>query len=117
MKTRTFIAASALILLFSVISASSGCKKSSDSVPGPGLNEVWIENFQFNPSVVNTTVNSTVQWINKDNSAHTATSDSAVFASPTLNAGTTFSYTFTKPGTYKYHCSFHSTMTGTVIVK
>jgi plastocyanin len=38
-----------------------------------------------------------------------------LFDSGTLNAGGTFSYTFTAEGTYEYHCNFHP-MTGRVRV-
>jgi plastocyanin len=68
-------------------------------------------------------VNNTVMWTNNDTGAfHTVTSTSvpsgaSSFDSGTLKLGQTFSYTFTVPGTYQYDCSFHSWMTGTVIVK
>jgi plastocyanin len=34
-----------------------------------------------------------------------------------LGAGGSWSYTFTTPGTYTYHCSPHPFMKGTVVVK
>lgn len=61
--------------------------------------------------------NNTVTWVNDDNSPHTVTSDSASFSSGNLAPGDTFSFTFTTPGTYTYHCVYHPWMTGTVIVK
>ncbi len=66
-------------------------------------------------------VNNTVTWSNDDTAPHTVTSvnvpaGATSFDSGNMNSGQTFSYTFTVPGTYKYHCSYHSWMTGTVTV-
>jgi plastocyanin len=66
-------------------------------------------------------VNNTVTWSNDDTVPHTVTSTSAPsgassFDSGNMNAGDTFTYTFTVPGTYQYHCNYHSWMTGTVTV-
>jgi plastocyanin len=36
--------------------------------------------------------------------------------SPAMNTGATFSYTFTKVGTYRYLCAIHPFMTATVTV-
>jgi plastocyanin len=71
--------------------------------------------------VVVTGVNSTVTWTNNDKSIHTVTADnqtagSPIFDSGTLAAGASFSFNFTTPGTYTYHCNFHSWMSGTVVV-
>lgn len=67
-------------------------------------------------------VNSTVTWTNNDSNLHTITSTSvpsgaASFDSGTINSGQTFTYTFTVPGVYVYHCLIHPWMTGKVIVK
>jgi plastocyanin len=53
-----------------------------------------------------------------DTVTHTTTSDNGDPASwnQTLAPGATFSFTFTKPGTYTYHCAIHAFMTGTIIV-
>jgi plastocyanin len=67
-------------------------------------------------------VNNTVTWTNNDNGIpHTVTSTSvptgaSSFDSGNMNAGATFKYTFTVPGTYQYHCTYHSWMTGTITV-
>ena len=67
-------------------------------------------------------VNNTVAWTNNDSVDHTVTSVSVPtgatsFDSGIMAAGATFTQTFTVPGTYQYHCSLHSWMTGTVTVK
>jgi plastocyanin len=66
-------------------------------------------------------VNNTVTWTNGDTAAHTVTSvavpsGATSFDSGNMDPGATFTYTFTSPGTYTYHCSYHSWMTGSVTV-
>jgi plastocyanin len=39
------------------------------------------------------------------------------FKSQALDTNDTFSFVFDKPGTYKYFCSVHSHMVGTIVVK
>jgi len=62
-------------------------------------------------------VNNTVTWINNDNAPHTVTANDGSFDSGGLNPGQSWTYTFTTPGTYAYHCSYHPWMTGTIIVE
>ena len=77
---------------------------------------VTIHNFAFGPQVVSVKAGATVHWANHDTEAHTVTSDTGVFGSLVLQPGVSYSYTFTKPGTYSYHCSIHPFMTGKVVV-
>ena len=55
-------------------------------------------------------------WTNDDSIPHTVTADDSSFDSSGLVQGKTFSFTFDKAGTFAYHCSIHTTMTGTVVV-
>jgi plastocyanin len=57
-----------------------------------------------------------VTWTNNDSIGHTVTADDGSFNSP-VDPGKTFSFTFTKAGTYTYHCSIHPTMKATIVVK
>jgi len=76
---------------------------------------VKISNFAFNSSKIVINKGDTVIWTNMDSMAHTVTSKS--FASGNLNMNATFKFTFNNPGTFDYVCSYHPSMTGTVIVK
>jgi plastocyanin len=73
----------------------------------------------FNPPIATVVlgINNTVVWTNDDSFPHTVTADSGSFSSGNLNPGDSYSFTFTAQGTYLYHCSYHSWMKGTVIVK
>ncbi len=74
----------------------------------------------YSPSTITVVigVNNTVIWVNTDTVPHTVTSDSSnVFDSGNMNANQTFTYTLNTAGKYAYHCTYHSWMHGTVIVK
>lgn len=77
-------------------------------------------NFSFQPASVTIKVGSAVTWVNNSNVPHTATSDSGSAVSWDSSAistgGGSYSFTFTKPGTYAYHCSFHPFMHGVIVV-
>jgi len=72
----------------------------------------------FSPDVIHVKigVNNTVMWTNNDGTVHTVTSTTGQFDSGFLNPGQSWTYTFTKDGTYQYHCTLHGWMTGAVIV-
>ncbi len=58
-------------------------------------------------------------WVNNDTVPHTATSDTGVWDSGTLNPGQSFSFTFNDAGTFPYHCAIHgaASMSGTIVVE
>jgi plastocyanin len=62
-------------------------------------------------------VNNTVTWVNNDNALHTVTSDAKAFDSGPISSGHSFTLNFTTVGQFQYHCTFHSWMHGTVLVK
>lgn len=75
--------------------------------------------FSFNPATLTISVGTTVIWTNRTTTPHTITSDTDTFNSglnDPIEAGFTFTYKFTRSGTYKYHCALHPTMTATIIV-
>jgi plastocyanin len=82
-------------------------------------NAVTIDNFAFAPATITVAPGTKVTWTNHDDEPHTVASDDdpSLFKSGGLDTNDSFSFTFTKPGTYKYHCSIHPHMTATVVVK
>jgi plastocyanin len=80
-------------------------------------NEVFIQGMAFSPQTLTVSVNTTVKWTNHDAITHTVTSDTNLFSSGNIAAGSTYSFQFTTPGTFPYHCSIHPDMTATVIVQ
>jgi plastocyanin len=80
------------------------------------INAATIKGFSFQPDVLKVKVGAKVTWTNDDTVAHTVTADTNSFASGNLQPGGSFSFTFTRPGTYAYHCSIHPSMHGSVVV-
>jgi amicyanin len=90
---------------------------SAQTAPVAG-NAVTIQGFAFAPAALTVKAGTTVTWTNQDADAHTVTSvgDTGPLGSAALNTGQSYSYTFTKAGTYKYLCTIHPFMTATVVV-
>ena len=126
-----------LVALVAVLALLAGCgksnKKSSDTTKAPaaqsstsgkgsgdsGGNTVAIKGFAFDPKALKVTTGTKVTWTNNDPADHTASADkgdAAKYDSGHLGKGKSFSFTFAKAGTYKYHCDIHTYMTGTVEV-
>jgi plastocyanin len=78
---------------------------------------VNIVNFSFQPASVDVQSGDTVTWTQKDTTRHTSTSDSGLWDSPLLSVTQTFSRTFDAAGTFPYHCTPHTFMTGSVNVQ
>lgn len=77
---------------------------------------VKIGNFTFGPQEVKVKAGTTVTWTNEDDIPHTVVSPNS-FRSKVLDTDGKYSFTFTTPGTYKYFCSLHPHMTGTIVVE
>jgi len=98
--------------------SSDSTDTSKDNATPTATNTVTIKDFAFSPSDITVKVGTTVTWTNQDSAAHTATETDGKTGpdSGTLDQGKTYSFTYSTPGTYSYHCNFHSSMTGTVTV-
>ena len=79
--------------------------------------QIAIQSFKFTPATVTVPIGTTVTWVNRDDDAHTVTADDGRLASAGLDHGEQFSYRFTAPGNYAYHCALHPRMTARIIVK
>ena len=81
--------------------------------------DVTIANYTFSPGTLTVPVGTTVTWTNRDFEVHTVTADDTppTFKSAGLDTDDSFSFTFNKAGTYSYHCSLHTHMTGKIVVQ
>jgi plastocyanin len=84
---------------------------------GGSTQEVKIVNFSFTPATITVSAGTTVKWTNQDSTAHTVTADDGSFDSGQMAQGVTFSFTFSKAGTFSYKCGNHPNMLGKVIVQ
>jgi plastocyanin len=76
---------------------------------------VTIRLLKFSPDKIEVKSGETVEWANADLTPHTATAQGN-FDSGAINAGASWSHTFTQPGTFPYICTFHPEMKGVVVV-
>jgi plastocyanin len=79
--------------------------------------QVAIENFTFAPATLTVPAGTTVTWTNRDDMPHLVVIPDGKQRSAALDTDQSFSYTFSRPGTYAYFCGMHPKMTGTVVVK
>lgn len=102
----------------------AGCGGSAKSGAGASkpaatpTRAIHIKDFLFSPDPSTVKVGDTVSVTNEDDASHTLTDRGtpAAFDSGTIKHGQTRTITFTKPGTFRYFCEFHATMSGTVTV-
>jgi plastocyanin len=132
--TRSMVGAVVLFTFFAVACDNSTSKIGNTSpttpctptptnpecVNPPGLLTVTIKNGVYSPNPVMVKVGQTVNWLNSDSVAHTAT-DPGVFDIGSIAPGSAHSdngdgVTFKTVGTYNYHCALHANETATVIV-
>ena len=96
--------------------AAGAALLASVGLAGAAEIKIGIDNFTFNPKEVKVKAGDTVVWTNNDDIPHTVVSLQN-FKSKVLDTEQEFAFTFTTPGTYKYFCSLHPHMTGTIVVE
>ncbi len=106
-------------MIISAVSASAATIRTSNpkplSQPTTGVN-VTIQDFFFSPDNITIAVNTIVTWKNLGPTTHSTVSNDGIWNSGLLTVGQTFSFNFTAPGTYQYHCVPHLWMHGVIIV-
>lgn len=136
-KSNPISAAFILAFLTLGLLALSGCTSSSApgtpaaaaSTPcapidqaGAAMVHVDMANMAYAPIEVRVAPGTWVMWMNKDSVGHTVTPDdsakwggdkgSGSDPSKFLNEGDSWSFCFTTPGTYAYHCVPHASRSG-----
>ena len=87
--------------------------------PASATYEVDVFDNVFTPLSITVPVGATVTWTHRGLELHTITVDTGGFFNQAIASGQSFSFTFTEPGTYSYHCIPHQAddMVGRVIVE
>lgn len=98
-------------------SSNSYQQTTSTSSAPTASNSVQISNFSYSPATLTVKVGDSVTWTNQDNVAHSATANDGSFDTGLLDKGKSGTATFSKAGTYSYHCSLHPNMKATIIVQ
>jgi plastocyanin len=105
-------------------SASNGSPSVTPSHAAGGNTSGQAESAQiemsddvFKPAQLTVPVGTKVTWINLGTKAHTVVDNDKLFDSGLVNVNGQFSYTYTAPGNYPYHCAPHPKMLGLIVVK
>ena len=90
----------------------------ADDSSAVATDKVSIEGFNFSPATIKIKKGTTVTWTNQDSVAHNVheTDGKSGPMSDSLKKGDTYTFTYSETGTFKYICSIHPDMKGTVIV-
>jgi plastocyanin len=111
------------LIALSACSAAPGAPLSQQSAetsaPAATANTVTvsIKDFEFSPQTLTVATGTTVTWKNLDGEPHTVRGADEQVRSSALDQNESYSVKFDKPGTYKYGCSIHPKMSGTIIVQ
>jgi plastocyanin len=95
----------------------SGALSIQSSAQTADQNQILIKDFMFSPTTLTVKPGATVTWVNMDDEPHTVMSNTGLYRSSALDTKDNFSFKFDKPGTYKFTCSIHPRMVGTIVVQ
>ena len=77
---------------------------------------VVIKGMKFKPANIEIKVGDSITWINEDRMGHTATELNGAFDTGTLGQGESATLTFGGKSMFKYRCTPHANMRGTITV-
>ena len=105
-----------LLVAAAVFGSTLPASAAAGSPSTPSDQTVPIAHWRFHPKVLTISVGETVTWVNEQKGHHTSISDTKLWNSGAIPPGGTFSFTFTTPGTYPYHCKYGHGIHGTIVV-
>ena len=106
----------AVLVFASACNSSSTFAANSCGTVKADANVNATDQKNFSPSGTTITHGQTVCWQNNGTLTHTVTSDDGTSFNTNLPSGQVFLYTFPAAGSFPYHCTIHSGMTGTITV-
>ena len=76
-----------------------------------------VQDFLFRPGRLEVAAGTTIVWTNGGQVMHTVSADDGSLDSGPIEPGQRRSITFTRPGTFPFHCTPHPFMTGVIVVR
>ena len=105
----------ALLALAAIGCSSSGSAAGANATPVATTSVDLPKSYKFAPTAITVAAGSTVTWTNDDNFTHSVRIEGGT--PMVIKPGEKTTFTFDKPGTFKYDCSFHpQDMKGEVVV-
>lgn len=110
------LAASAVLFLAGCSSGGGAATSVCKETTAAGAVAVTVVDFAFQPAEIAAKTGQVIAFTDTGQAPHTATLDGGQCATPTIQPGKSDGLTFSVAGTYKFHCSIHSQMTGTIVI-
>jgi plastocyanin len=99
-----------------VLAPPVGARERGDGPTGTTqVVRVRVVDFAFRPRNLTIAQGTVVRWVNRGDVTHTTTSNTGLW-DETLSPGETFRRRFRRVGTFRYHCTIHSSMTARITV-
>lgn len=102
---------------FDPASASSTVDDINDDKGLRAATVLNISDNSYDNASVTIKAGAAVRWFNNGENKHTATASDLSWGTGTIQPDGNFARYFREPGTYTYFCSYHPTMTATLIVE
>jgi plastocyanin len=109
------VAATAIALVVPAAAAEAQVDRRGMGPLGRVQRVRMVDGNRFRPPTVTVTRGTRVRWVNRDNVSHTTTSNTGIW-NATLSPGERFARRFRRAGEFNYRCTFHTGMSGTIIV-
>jgi plastocyanin len=104
-----------ILLAAAACSSSSTAPANSCGSSSAAANVGATDGLVFSPNHTAITHGQSVCWQNNGTTLHTVTDDGGAFNTQ-LPTGQVFIHIYPAAGTFPYHCTLHSQMTGTITV-
>ena len=111
------LAAGAAACLASPRAAGGAAASGAAAASAPPARTVVIEGMAYTPAALTVRRGERITWVNRDIVPHTVTARDGSFDSGSIAAGASWSNVAKRTGRLDYACTFHPTMTATLVVR
>lgn len=111
---RSLIACVALVVALIVLAPEAVADRRGDHARGASRARVRIVDNAFRPGRITIARGTVVRWVNTGQNNHTSTGNA--WNSGIISPGDSFRRRFRSRGRFRYHCTIHANMRGTIRV-
>ncbi len=125
LRRRSIAPKLAILIMLVLLAGCGGDQQTNPPASGPHVvivgNPLGNPDSLFRPETLDIRVGQTVTWTDHDDQSHTVTPDVNYpdwsGGSDVLSHGRSYQHQFTRAGTYRYYCTVHANMIGTIVVR